>query len=54
MLDQCFAIPQSYRSFNVYNLGRYERQWWRRYYQEKGITALDADVDHRRIVLEFF
>ena len=43
-----------YRSFDVYNLGRYERQWWQRYYQEQGITQINADENHRRIVLEFF
>lgn len=37
-----------YRAFDVYNLGRYERQWWQR-------EALrGADTEHRRIVLEFF
>lgn len=39
---------QAYRAFDVYNLGRYERQWWQR-------DALKgADAEHRRIVLEFF
>ena len=37
-----------YRAFGVYNLGRYERQWWQKE-QLKG-----ADDDHRRVVLEFF
>jgi hypothetical protein len=38
----------SYRAFDVYNLGRYERQWWQR-------DALrGADDEHRRVVLEFF
>jgi adenine-specific DNA-methyltransferase len=37
-----------YRSFDVYNLGRYERQWWQK-------AALHgADEEHRRVVLEFF
>lgn len=37
-----------YRAFDVYNLGRYERQWWQK-------AALQgADEEHRRIVLEFF
>lgn len=37
-----------YRAFDVYNLGRYERQWWQK-------TALHgADEEHRRVVLEFF
>jgi adenine-specific DNA-methyltransferase len=37
-----------YRAFDVYNLGRYERQWWQRD-RLKG-----ADEEHRRVVLEFF
>ena len=42
------AGAKSYRAFDVYNLGRYERQWWQR-------DALKgADDEHRRIVLEFF
>jgi adenine-specific DNA-methyltransferase len=37
-----------YRSFDVYNLGRYERQWWQR-------EALKgADDEHRAVVLKFF
>lgn len=39
---------QPYRAFDVYNLGRYERQWWQKD-RFKG-----ADEEHRRIVLEFF
>ena len=39
---------EPYRSFDVYNLGRYERQWWQQE-QLKG-----ADEEHRRVVLEFF
>ncbi len=39
---------QPYRAFDVYNLGRYERQWWQKE-QLKG-----ADEEHRRVVLEFF
>ncbi len=37
-----------YRAFDVYNLGRYERQWW----QQERLRG--ADDDHRRVVLEFF
>ena len=37
-----------YRAFDVYNLGRYERQWWQRE-RLKG-----ADEEHRRVVLEFY
>ncbi|WP_434555451.1 PKD domain-containing protein [Prochlorothrix hollandica] len=37
-----------YRAFDVYNLGRYERQWW----QQERLQG--ADTEHRRIVLEFF
>lgn len=37
-----------YRAFDVFNLGRYERQWWQKA-QLKG-----ADDEHRRVVLEFY
>lgn len=37
-----------YRAFDVYNLGRYERQWWQK------TTLKGADEEHRRVVLEFF
>ncbi len=37
-----------YRSFDVYNLGRYERQWW----QMDRLKG--ADAEHRRIVLQFY
>lgn len=37
-----------YRSFDVFNVGRYERSWWQK-------EALDgADGEHRRVVLRFF
>jgi adenine-specific DNA-methyltransferase len=39
---------QPYRAFDVYNLGRYERQWW----QKERLKG--ADDEHRRVVLEFF
>lgn len=39
---------QPYRAFDVYNLGRYERQWW----QKDRLQG--ADAEHRRVVLEFF
>jgi len=39
---------ESYRSFDVFNLGRYERQWW----QKERLQG--ADEEHRRVVLEFF
>jgi adenine-specific DNA-methyltransferase len=39
---------QPYRAFDVYNLGRYERQWW----QKERLQG--ADEEHRRVVLEFF
>lgn len=39
---------QTYRSFDVYNLGRYERQWW----QKERLKG--ADEEHRRVVLEFY
>ena len=37
-----------YRSFDVYNLGRYERQWW----QKDRLQG--ADEEHRRVVMEFY
>jgi hypothetical protein len=39
---------QPYRAFDVYNLGRYERQWW----QKERLQG--ADEEHRRVVLEFY
>lgn len=39
---------KSYRAFDVYNLGRYERQWW----QKERLQG--ADIEHRKVVLEFF
>ncbi|MBR0969688.1 site-specific DNA-methyltransferase [Bradyrhizobium japonicum] len=39
---------QPYRSFDLYNLGRYERQWW----QKEALNG--ADDQHRAIVLKFF
>lgn len=39
---------EPYRSFDVYNLGRYERQWWQ-------LDRLrGADEEHRKTVLRFF
>ena len=37
-----------YRAFDVYNLGRYERQWW----QAEALKG--ADEQHRGIVLAFY
>ncbi len=42
------AEGKPYRAFDVYNLGRYERQWW----QKERLEG--ADAEHRRVVLEFF
>lgn len=42
------AEDQPYRAFDVYNLGRYERQWWQKE------TLHGANEEHRRVVLEFF
>ena len=42
------AKGKPYRAFDVYNLGRYERQWW----QKDRLKG--AEEEHRRIVLEFF
>ncbi len=37
-----------YRAFDVYNLGRYERQWWHR----ENLNG--ADEEHRKVVLGFY
>ena len=37
-----------YRSFDVYNVGRYERQWW----QKEHLNG--AESEHQRVVLELF
>lgn len=37
-----------YRSFDVFNLGRYERQWW----QNEALSG--AEQEHLNIVLDFF
>ncbi|MCH7792423.1 MAG: site-specific DNA-methyltransferase, partial [Planctomycetes bacterium] len=42
------ADGKPYRSFDVHNLGRYERQWW----QQEALKGYDTE--HRRVVLEFF
>ena len=42
------AEGQPYRAFDVFNLGRYERQWW----QKERLAG--ADDEHRRVVLEFY
>jgi DNA modification methylase len=42
------AEGKPYRAFDLYNLGRYERQWW----QQDALKG--ADAEHRRVVLEFF
>ncbi len=42
------AAEKPYRAFDVFNLGRYERQWWQKE------TLKGADEDHRRVVLEFY
>lgn len=39
---------REYRSFDVYNLGRYERQWW----QQERLRG--ADIEHRNLVLSFY
>jgi adenine specific DNA methylase Mod len=39
---------KQYRSFDVYNLGRYERQWW----QKERLKG--ADEEHRKVVLGFY
>jgi adenine-specific DNA-methyltransferase len=42
------ADGKPYRAFDVYNLGRYERQWWQRE------RLQGYDNDHRRVVLGFY
>jgi len=37
-----------YRAFDVYNLGRYERQWWQRE------RLRGADDEHRQVVMGFY
>jgi adenine-specific DNA-methyltransferase len=39
---------EPYRAFDVYNLGRYERQWW----QKEQLRG--ADDEHRKVVLGFY
>jgi hypothetical protein len=39
---------KAYRPFDVYNLGRYERQWW----QKEHLKG--ADEEHRKVVLAFY
>ena len=43
-----YKDDKPYRSFDVYNLGRYERQWW----QKERLQG--ADEEHRRVVMEFY
>ena len=45
---QLAAEQKPYRAFDVYNLGRYERQWWQKEFLD------GAEAEHRRVVLEFF
>jgi hypothetical protein len=42
------ADGQPYRAFDVFNLGRYERQWWQRE------RLHGADDEHRKVVLGFY
>ena len=42
------ADAKPYRSFDVYNAGKYERQWW----QKERLKG--AEDEHRRVVLELF
>ena len=41
-------VGTPYRSFGIYNLGRYERQWW----QHESLKG--AENEHRTVVLRFF
>ncbi len=42
------TAEKPYRSFDVYNAGRYERQWWQK------APLKGAETEHRRVVLELF
>jgi len=44
-----YAANKPYRAFDVYNLGRYERQWW-----YKRLLSENAEQDHRNVVLGFY
>jgi adenine-specific DNA-methyltransferase len=45
---QLYDEDKPYRAFDVYNLGRYERQWW----QKERLQG--ADAEHRKVVLGFY
>ena len=42
------AEKKSYRAFDVYNLGSYERQWWQK------ARLRGTDDEHRKVVLGFY
>jgi DNA modification methylase len=44
-----YSQNRPYRAFDVYNLGRYERQWW-----YKKLLTENAEQDHRSVVLGFY
>ena len=43
-----YSEDKPYRAFDVYNLGRYERQWW----QKDRLKGMEEE--HRKIVLAFY
>lgn len=45
---QLHAAGKPYRAFDVFNLGRYERQWWQKE------RLMGAEEEHRRVVLAFY
>jgi len=45
---ELYKQGKPYRPFDVYNLGRYERQWW----QQERLKG--ADEEHRRVMLRFY
>lgn len=45
---QLHSQGKPYRAFDLYNLGRYERQWWQREHLR------GADEEHRKVVLGFY
>lgn len=45
---ELYDAGKPYRAFDVYNLGRYERQWW----QRERLAGMEEE--HRKIVLAFY
>ena len=45
---QLYQEGKPYRPFDLFNLGRYERQWW------QNDSLQGADEEHRRVILDFY